>query len=359
MRALLACLLLVLGAGWARASEAPPEGPSPEALARAQEIEESLVRAVERVRLSSVSVFQYRTGRDGGLHLAGCGSGVLVERRNRLWVLTNVHVIAGNQELRVVLHDGSEHRVFEHDSIPSYDIALLRFEERPRGVRGVAVKASTSARKLSEGTWVIATGNPFFLATEGRSVTTLGVISGLDRYLGGEYQYVGAIQHDAEVNPGNSGGPLWNLDGDLAGINGKIAMGYRFPGAQPSYTGAAFALPVHQVDEFLDLLIKDQNAQAGFLGIDCETATDARGNPMGARVSAVDRRSPVTGSRDAPVKDDVITSVWIKGSLRRVYTSIDLRREISLYPAGTTLKLKFRRGTRWLTWSGALGVEAR
>jgi S1-C subfamily serine protease len=372
MRRLLAALaplfgaLLLLGTppGAGAEEPAPPaeseaEKAYAEALEKARAIEDALVKAVDRVRRSSVSIFQQRRI-NGDLVLAGAGSGVLVERRGKPWILTNVHVIEGNEGLIAVTCDGESHEVVAHDTIPSYDIALLKFRERaPRGIRTVTVKASTSKRGLAEGTWVIATGNPFFLAADGESVTTLGVVSGLDRYLGGEYEYVGVIQHDAEVNPGNSGGPLWNLDGDLAGINGKIAMGYRFPGAQPSNTGAAFSLTVEQVERFLDRLIDKRDAQAGFLGIECETEVDGKGNPTGARVSRIHERSPVLGQRDQPLKDDVITMLTLKGTIQRIYTASDLVREISTSPAGTPVKLRFRRGSKWMTWSGALGAEGR
>ena len=328
-----------------------------EALEKAEDIEDSLVKAVEKVRRSSVSVFQYRNMKGASEPvMAGCGSGVIVKEKGKYWILTNVHVIAGAHELRVVTSDGVERPVVVHDTIPSYDIALLRFSGRPPKVKGVVVKATTSERKLDEGTWVIATGNPFFLATDGASVTTLGVISGLDRYLGGRYEYVGAIQHDAEVNPGNSGGPLWNLKGDLAGINGKIMMAYRSGGA-PTNTGASFSLPVHQVDEFLDRLVKDENAKAGFLGIETKTATDKKGNPIGAEVVRVHARSPVMGDRKRPKKGDVITVLTLKGRTKYVRTDTDIRRAISLYMADTPVKIRYKRNGRTQTWSGKLAAE--
>jgi S1-C subfamily serine protease len=223
----------------------------------------------------------------------------------------------------------------------------------------VDVYGRNSSSRLKEGTWVIATGNPFFLAEDGRSVTTLGVVSGLDRFLGGEFQYVGAIQHDAEVNPGNSGGPLWNLKGDLVGINGKIATGARLAGVRPTNTGAAFSLPVHQVEAYLTRLVGDGDAEAGYLGVNTETATDEKGKAIGARVVSVEKNSPLANDKDAPQAGDLITHLVIKGASKTIYTSTDLLNEISVLAAGTDVLIKFRSGKRYKRWKGTLGDRKR
>ena len=330
------------------------------ALKQARSIEAGLMKSVAEVRLNSVSVLNKRRvpkGPDGQLTTLSVGSGVLVRYARKTWMITNVHVVANADALAVVTHDGKEHEVDLVDQIERYDIALIKFREKVRDYRGVAIKAKeSSARNLSPGTWVIATGNPFRLAMDGASVTTLGVVSGLDRFLGGKYQYVGAIQHDAEVNPGNSGGPLWNLDGELIGINGMIAMGQRMPGAGASNTGASFALTVGQIARFLKLLTGKKDAQAGDLGIDCETMTDKRGRAKGARVTRIRRRSPVLADRPSkrPQEGDVITRIILDGDSTRIYDKDDLTQEVSLYPPGTKVQIFFKRGSRSLNWKGQL-----
>jgi S1-C subfamily serine protease len=328
------------------------------ALKQARDIESGLMKAVTDVRESSVSVLNKRRSQQNPEPVTGpVGSGVLVRYGGKTWMITNVHVVAGAHALAVVTHDGEEHVVDLVDQIERYDIALLKFREKVRDYRGVDIKPrESSARNLSPGTWVIATGNPFRLAMDGASVTTLGVISGLDRFLGGQYQYVGAIQHDAEVNPGNSGGPLWNLDGELIGINGMIAMGQRMPGAGPSNTGASFSLTVGQIARFLKLLTGKNDAQAGDLGIDCETMTDKRGRAKGARVTRIQARSPVMADRPdkRPQEGDVITRIILDGDSTRIYGKDDLTQEVSLYPPGTRVQIFFKRGTRSLNWKGKL-----
>lgn len=376
--ALLPALLLWggLSGAPAEADEQPAEAkPSEEeeayldALERAEGIERGLMRSVEKVRINSVAVLNLRRRKPAPnaepvLARASGGSGVIIRYRSKLWILTNVHVTAGHEALQVVTHDGVVRDVEQHDSIPEYDIALLKFKERPRRVefRGVPVIARKSLKGLKPGTWVIATGSPFFLGEDGRSVTTLGVISGLDRYLGGQYQYVGAIQHDAEVNPGNSGGPLWDLKGNFIGINGKIAMSQRLRGVRPTNTGAAFSLPVHQVEAYLKRLVGDGDAEAGYLGVDVETETDEKGKSIGAKITRIKRGSPLQGpnvDEDAPKVGDVITSLTIRGSGKRVYTASDLREHLSLLSAGQDITIRFKRGRRTKRFKVSLADRGR
>ncbi|MDA1195811.1 MAG: trypsin-like peptidase domain-containing protein [Planctomycetota bacterium] len=357
----LAALLCLLTPAPSLAEDPAPAAPVVDAVyedarERAQDIEDDLVGSVTKVRVNSVAVLNLRRARPAPgaepvLMKASGGSGVIIRYRSKLWILTNVHVTAGHHELQVVTHDGVVRDVELHDSIPEYDIALLKFKDTPKRVefRGVPVSARNSERGLKPGTWVIATGSPFFLGEDGRSVTTLGVISGLDRFLGGEYQYVGAIQHDAEVNPGNSGGPLWDLKGNFIGINGKIAMSQQLRGVRPTSTGAAFSLPVHQVEAYLKRLVGDDDAEAGYLGVEAETETDDKGKSIGAKITTVDRRSPLADPRagaDAPKAGDVITSLTVKGSLKAIYTASDLREHLSLLPAGQEITIKFKRERR-------------
>jgi S1-C subfamily serine protease len=356
------------------AAPQPPESPAPVRvpyvpgptqaadLALARGVEQNLVDALTQVRRYTVSVLNLRRDRQGSLQIAGVGSGVMVNKQGKgasLWVITNVHVTAGSEAIDIVTSDGRRWRMTTEDEIARYDFALLRFADKPKNLKGVDIKAQAS-QGLGEGAWVLATGNPFFLALDGQPVCTLGCISGTDRILGGEYFYGNAIQHDAEVNPGNSGGPLWNAKGQLIGINGKIASRPGTPGAGPSNTGASFSIPIHQVSAFLDQLVKPADAQAGFLGIDAETVTNALGNPIGAKVTRFQRGSPA--SSDDPkeksmVVGDVIESITLGGKApTKVFTANDLTNALVLFAAGTKVKISYRRDGKLLTWSGVLGA---
>ncbi len=350
------------------ADEKPPVDAAAEAYAdalkRARSIEASLVKAVAKVRMNSVAVRNLREVKPPGeseprlMRVSG-GSGVIIKYRGKIWMVTNVHVTAGHQALEVVTHDGVTREVEEHDTIPEYDISLLKFTKKPRKLKGVVVKGDYSERGLKEGTWIIATGNPFFLGEDGASVASLGVISGLDRYLGGRYQYVGAIQHDAKINPGNSGGPLWNLKGQLVGINGKMASTPVARGMGPTNTGASFSLPVHQVEAYIRRLVGKTDAAAGYLGLNLETAMDKKGKAMGARVKQVGRRSPMFRDKKRLHKGDIITSLSVKGRTTRIYTADDLREAISLLEAGQEISLKYKSGRKTKRWKGRLGDSGR
>jgi S1-C subfamily serine protease len=368
LAALLAFAAVAGGPAAAPAPAAPNEEPSDAAwqaaLARALLVEAEVVKGVQRMRAATVSVLCKtlpEAPKDAkeppAPVLSSCGSGVVVALDGRAWVVTNDHVARDADVLEVVTLEGTVHPVELADSVETYDIALLRFSDKAPPVRGVPVLPRAS-RELAEGQWVLATGNPFFLAVDGRSVATLGVVSGLDRVLGERFLYGKAIQHDAAVNPGNSGGPLWNLRGELVGINGLIAS-RGGGGVGPSNTGASFSIPIEQIEPYLRALRDTgRDAQAGTLGIRSETETDASGAPVGARVVAIERTSPVLlPEKRAMAVGDLITSVVVKGKLETVRTSNDLVNALVACPAGTQVKVRFRRRDREVSWTGNLGAR--
>lgn len=357
-----ALVVLALAARTVHAKEGDALEPE-EALRQALSIEADVVDACQTVRRASVSVVNKvfpRKGREiiegQPAQPRGVGSGVLIERKGKPWVITNVHVIQGADEIDIVAVNGRTYPMRVHDAITLYDIALLAFIDKPKRLEPVRIDAKAS-KNLDVGSWVVATGNPFSLAMEGQPVTTLGVVSGKDRILGGEFLYGNAIQHDAPVNPGNSGGPLWNLRGQLVGINGKIATWTRFPGARPSNTGASYSLPIHQVAEFLmAMLDRRRDAQAGFLGLELETATDEKGRTEGVRVTGVDaKRSPAAKTRTAVQVGDIVTSVFIMRDWHRVRSASELTNLLAMASSGDFLKIKYRRGRTSYIWAGRLG----
>lgn len=333
-----------------------------QALQKALQVEQSLMDALAKVRRYSVSVLILQRDAQQDLHAVGCGSGVLISRNGKVWVITNAHVTKPAQALQIVASDGVTYDVELEDKVERYDISLLRFREKPKNLKGVDVKKEGSLA-LSEGAWVLATGNPRFLAADGQPVCTLGVISGTDRILPDEFLYGNAIQHDAEVNPGNSGGPLWNAKGDLIGINGKIATR---PGSDMTNTGASFSIPIHQVAGFLPDLVKEGDTHAGYLGVDFETWTDDGGNPAGAKVAGFGRGSPANAPESKanpnPLQvGDVIQKVaFTNAGLTKsveVVNAADLTNCLVLYPAGTKVKITYRRERKTYVWSGILAAR--
>jgi S1-C subfamily serine protease len=285
------------------------------------------------------------------------GSGVVITRNAKTWILTNQHVVEHADALSVITHDGVEHVVEFVDSVPQYDIALLRFTEKSVPVaKPVAVRGRASV-DLDEGEWCFATGNPFGLAVDGIPVATFGVVSGKDRVLASNFTYGRAIQHDAAVNPGNSGGPLWNLKGDFVGINGMIITHDLAAGQGASNSGASYAIPVEQIEAFLGSLVDaKKDAKAGFLGLLTETRTDKAGRPEGAVVTKIDPRSPAAAAKGLRV-GDLVVGLSYNAQPHPIRTSTDLTNELSLCSAGIRVIVTYKRDGRESTWSGALGSQ--
>ncbi len=338
------------------------------ALAFADSVDDALTRAVASVQESSVTIFAAKKQPDGSFRRESGGSGAFVMWKGKgPFVLSNEHVVRDADALDIITFDGSVYQGHLKDHVATYDIALLDFlGPPPKKFKAAKFGKSES---LAEGQWVIATGNPFFLAGDGRCVATLGVISGLERYLRGDFTYANAIQHDAEVNPGNSGGPLWNLSGEFVGINGMISTRGDGSGAGASNTGASFAIPIHLIVRYFDDLLSDKVAAcAGYLGIDVRNETDAAGKPTGLRIVKVLDDSPCRkGKPDVkvlvPSKDDVIVQVTLGGvgstKSYDLFSAADLTNALALYCAGTKVKLKALRGTKSFVWSGELGGAAK
>jgi S1-C subfamily serine protease len=183
--------------------------------------------------------------------VSGLGSGFIVDERGI--VVTNAHVVEGYEQITATLSSGENMEASIMDVDPHYDIAFLRI---PRSnLRPLPLGDSD---KLRVGQFVIAIGNPFGQVLGGPSLT-FGVISGLGRSLRTEGKiYENLIQTDAPVNPGNSGGPLIDLEGRAIGIT--TAM---IPFAQ----GIGFAIPINEAKYSLSQIEKYGRILRPWIGI--------------------------------------------------------------------------------------------
>ena len=180
----------------------------------------------------------------------GTGSGVIISPDG--YIITNNHVIEGAQSLSVTLNDNRTLNAELVGADPRTDIALLKInsdEELPYTRFGNSDQAKV-------GEWVLAVGNPFNLT----STVTAGIISAKSRDLSGENSQ-SFIQTDAAVNPGNSGGALVNLNGDLIGINTAITS------QTGSYIGYSFAVPSNIARKVIEDIMEFGNVQNGILGV--------------------------------------------------------------------------------------------
>ena len=208
------------------------------------------------------------------------GSGFIIDKDGT--VVTNNHVIKDADDILVRVNGDKEYKAKIIGTDPLSDIAVLKIESDDT-FKPVKFGNSDLARI---GDWVIAIGNPFGL---GGTVTT-GIISARNRSIGLS-RYEDFIQTDASINQGNSGGPLFNMDGDVVGVNTAIL-------SQGGSIGIGFAIPSNNAKQVVDQLIKYGETKRGWLGVRIQDVTkeiaDAEelDKPRGALVSSVSPGSP-------------------------------------------------------------------
>lgn len=274
--------------------------------------------------------------------LTSLGSGVIIHPKG--YVVTNDHVVQRGSTIAVTLQDGRQFPARLVGADAESDLSVLLIEAE--GETFPAIKAGRSDEVLL-GETVIAIGNPFGFSN---SVST-GLVSAVNRgmRLGGR-EFRDLIQTDAAVNPGNSGGPLLNLDGELIGINTAI-----FAAEGQSNIGIGFAIPVDRVRRISRDLIEHGEVQGAWLGITLQDLSpdlsSAFGAEAGAVVLAVMEGSPA--SEAGLRKGDVIVSM----AGRPVRGVADYRAILSEFTAGDDVPLVVSRDGA--THSAPLAVRAR
>jgi serine protease Do len=194
-------------------------------------------------------------------HAQSSGSGVIISDDG--YIVTNHHVIEDANSIEVVMNNNQRFFAKLIGKDPSTDLALLKIKSK-----NLPFVKYGNSDQITLGEWVLAIGNPFDL----NSTVTAGIISARARNIGilrdkNNLQIESFIQTDAAVNPGNSGGALVNLKGDLIGINSAIAT------ATGSYSGYSFAIPVSLVKKIMDDLLEYGQVQRGLLGVQIADVT--------------------------------------------------------------------------------------
>ena len=208
------------------------------------------------------------------------GSGFIIDSKGI--VITNNHVIKGAEDIIVRVDGNKEYKAKVIGADPLSDVAVLKIESQEKFI---AVKFGNSD-KARIGDWVIAIGNPFGL---GGTVTS-GIISARNRDIGLS-RYEDYIQTDASINQGNSGGPLFDMNGDVIGINTAIL-------GQSGSIGIGFAIPSNSAKKVIDQLIKFGETKRGWLGVRIQVVTkeiadvEKLDRPRGALVASVAEDSP-------------------------------------------------------------------
>jgi serine protease Do len=210
----------------------------------------------------------------------GVGSGFIVESNGT--ILTNAHVVEGADEVRVRLADRREFKGKVLGADKPSDIAVVKIE-----AKGLPAVRLGNPSKVRVGEWVLAIGSPFGF----ENTVTAGIVSATSRSLP-EGTYVPFIQTDAAVNPGNSGGPIFNLKGEVIGIASQI---YSRTGG---YQGLAFAIPIDVAANVKEQLVRHGRVERGRIGVAIQEVSHSLAQsfglerPRGALVASVEKGSP-------------------------------------------------------------------
>lgn len=197
--------------------------------------------------------FGDRYERRGQGYSMGAGSGVIISSNG--YIVTNNHVVDNASEIEVVLNDNRSYEAEVVGVDESTDLAVIKVDQD-----NLPVVKYGDSESINIGEWVLAIGNPY----EFRSTVTAGIVSAKGRninILGGGTSIESFIQTDAAVNPGNSGGALVNLNGELVGINTAIAS------PSGAFAGYSFAVPVTLVKKVVDDLVEYGQVQRALLNI--------------------------------------------------------------------------------------------
>ncbi|UII33747.1 Do family serine endopeptidase [Fulvivirga ulvae] len=236
----------------------------------------------------------------------GSGSGVIINPKG--YIVTNNHVIANADDLEVTLNDNRSYKAKVIGADPTTDIALIKIEADK-----LSSLSFVNSDDVHVGEWVLAVGNPFNL----NSTVTAGIVSAKGRSIGiiGDNNAQDSvnsaieafIQTDAAVNPGNSGGALVDLGGNLIGINTAIAS------PTGSYSGYSFAVPSNIVSKVVEDLMAYGTVQRGWLGVQIRNINSqfAREQDLNVISGAyIDRIDPKSGAKEAGIEEgDVIVSI--------------------------------------------------
>ena len=227
--------------------------------------------------------FDNRNGRSGSDRMvSSLGSGFIVDGKEGI-IVTNNHVIDGAEEIQINLHDGSKLKVELLGKDTKTDIALLKVTPKTP-LKEVKFGSSAAIRV---GDWVMAIGNPFGLG----GCVTVGIISAKARNINSG-PYDDYLQTDASINKGNSGGPLFNMDGEVIGVNTAIIS------PTGGSIGIGFAVPADTVAPVVQQLRQYHEVRRGWLGVKIQSVSgeiaSALGIPenTGALVAAITPDGP-------------------------------------------------------------------
>lgn len=270
----------------------------------------------------------------------GTGSGFIISQDGL--IMTNAHVVEDADEIIVRLTDKREFKGKVLGTDKQTDIAVVKID-----AKNLPVLKIGSSGNLKVGQWVAAIGSPFGLD----NTVTAGIVSALSRNLPSD-QYVPFIQTDVAVNPGNSGGPLFNMNGEVVGINSQIFS------TSGGFMGLSFAIPIDLAMQIKDQLVENGRVTRGYVGVYIQELDQELANsfglktPEGALITKVEEGSPAfkAGLREG----DVVVAV----DGRRITSSVSLPMVVSSMKPGTNTTFTVFRDKSEVKVNVVIGTKA-
>ena len=263
------------------------------------------------------------------LYRESTGSGFIIDQDG--YILTSAHVVADADEVKVGLADQREFMAELVGIDPRSDIALLKIS-----AGNLAVVAIGDPSKLQVGEWVVAIGTPFGFANS----VTQGIVSAKGRALPGD-KIIPFIQTDAAINP--SGGPLFNLNGEVVGINSQTSR------QRGGYVGLSFVLPIDVAIRVKDQLLKYGTVRRGRLGVSIQDVSTELAESFGLEAATGALISFLEKDGAAERAGLLIGDIVLQMNGKAVANSAEFARAISDTAPGENVRLR--------VWRNATGIE--
>lgn len=281
---------------------------------------------------------QFQDPNKGKRSAQSLGSGFIIDDKG--YIITNNHVIDNAEKIMVILHDDSSFEAKVVGKDPKTDVALLKIDPKNKALKSVKFGNSD---KLRVGDWVMAIGNPFGFG----GTVTAGIVSARGRNIGGSYDDY--IQTDASINRGNSGGPLFDMQGNVVGINTAIFS------QSGGSVGIGFAVSSNLAKQVSDQLRKYGRTKRGWLGVLIQQISkeiaDSLGlkNTQGALVSSATENGP---AYKAGVKSgDVI----LEFNGKKIKSMNELPKFVANTPVGKKVEIVVWRNGKIISLQVVLG----
>jgi serine protease Do len=285
---------------------------------------------------------QFNNGQKPQPHRAlSAGSGFIIDKAG--YVVTNNHVVDASKKITVKLPDGRSFTAKLIGTDPATDIALLKINsDKP-----LPTVEFGDDKKLRVGDWVVAVGNPFGLSNS----VTAGIVSSLGRNIESSQQYTNFIQIDAPINRGNSGGPTFDLRGQVVGMNSMIFS------PSGGSVGIGFAIPASLIHDVVAQLKAHGHVTRGYLGVSIQSMTPEIASSLGIKDSKgamVAEVVPDGPAAKAGIQQgDIITAIDGQG----VEDATDLTRRVANVPSGQTAIFSVSRQGKAVEIKASIGTR--